>query len=83
VTTLGDIPLVVIRHGRSDMPTRGEVTPAVVEQYEAAWVQLQGELAALSPSGKLVVAEQSGHDIHLEQPELVIGAVQEVLAAAR
>ncbi len=83
VTTLGDIPLVVIRHGRWDMPARGAVTPAVIEQYEASWVQLQRELAALSPRGKLVVAEQSGHDIHLEQPELVIDAIHEVRAAGQ
>ena len=59
------------------------MTPAVVEQYEASWAQLQSRLAALSPRGKMVVAEQSGHDIHLEQPELVIGAVREVLAATQ
>jgi pimeloyl-ACP methyl ester carboxylesterase len=83
VPTLGDIPLVVLRHGRTDLPVRGAVTPAVVEEYEANWVHLQTELAALSPQGKLVVAEQSGHDIHLEQPELVIDAIHEVLAAGR
>lgn len=83
VHMLGDIPLVVLRHGRSDLPVRGAVTPAVVEEYETTWVHLQTELAALSPQGKLVVAERSGHDIHLEQPELVIGAIHEVLAAAQ
>ncbi len=83
VTTLGDIPLVVIRHGRVDLAPSGAVTPAVIAQYEATWVQLQRELATLSPRGKLVVAERSGHDIHLEQPELVIGAIQDVLAASR
>jgi pimeloyl-ACP methyl ester carboxylesterase len=57
------------------------VTQADVAQYEATWVVMQQELAALSPQGKLVVAERSGHDIHLEQPELVIGAIHEVLAA--
>ncbi len=83
VPTLGNIPLVVLRHGRADLPVRGGVTPAVVEEYEATWVHLQTELAALSPQGKLVVAEQSGHDIHLEQPELVIGAIHAVLAAGQ
>jgi pimeloyl-ACP methyl ester carboxylesterase len=83
VSTLGDTPLVVIRHGRSDVPIRGAITPEVVEEYEATWVHLQTELAALSPQGKLLVAEQSGHDIHLEQPELVIDAIHEVHAAGR
>ena len=83
VPTLGDIPLVVIRHGRSDVPTRGAVTHEVVEEYEATWVRLQTELAALSPQAKLLVAEQSGHDIHLEQPELVIDAINEVRVAGQ
>ncbi len=59
------------------------MTPAVLEHYEATWVQIQHELAALSPRGKLVVAERSGHDIHLEQPDRVIGAIHDVLAARR
>ncbi len=81
VTTLGGLPLLVIRHGRGDLQPSGKVTQADVAQYEATWVVMQQELAALSPQGKLVVAERSGHDIHLEQPELVIGAIHEVLAA--
>ncbi|HZG68167.1 MAG TPA: hypothetical protein VEZ12_15590 [Herpetosiphonaceae bacterium] len=54
-----------------------------MEEYEATWVRLQTELAALSPQAKLLVAEQSGHDIHLEQPELVIDAINEVRAAGQ
>ncbi len=81
VTTLGDIPLVAIRHGRSEMQPDGAITPDVIQEYEATWTQLQQEQAALSPRGKVVVAEHSGHNIMLEQPELVIDAIREVIIA--
>jgi pimeloyl-ACP methyl ester carboxylesterase len=81
--TLGDIPLVVLRHSRTVAPVRGDVTPEVAQAYEAIWAQMQEELAALSPRGRVVVAEESGHTIELDRPDLVIAAVEEVLAAAR
>jgi pimeloyl-ACP methyl ester carboxylesterase len=81
VKTLGDLPLIVLSHGQFDPRTMG-VSAEVAEQYEQTWQELQLELAALSSKGKRIVAEQSGHNIHLEQPELVIRAVQEVLSEA-
>lgn len=81
--TLGDIPLVVLRHGRPVLPLQGAITPEVSQQYEAIWAQMQEELAALSPQGRVVVAEGSGHGVQLDRPDLVIAAVQEVLRSAR
>jgi hypothetical protein len=43
----------------------------------------QALVAGQSSNGKLIVAEQSGHAIQYEQPELVIAAIREVAAAAR
>jgi pimeloyl-ACP methyl ester carboxylesterase len=77
ITTFGDLPLIVLRHGRSE-PT--EFTPEVAELFETTFAQRQTELAALSSRGQLVVAEQSGHNIHLEQPDLVTQAIRTVLA---
>jgi pimeloyl-ACP methyl ester carboxylesterase len=55
-TDIGDIPLVVLAHGRVE----AEFTlPGV----EAAWQALQAELAALSPSGRLEVVADAGHVI--------------------
>lgn len=82
-TSLSDIPLVVLRHGRNDLPIQGAVTAEVVQEYEAIRAEMQDELAALSPRGRVVVAEGSGHDIHLERPDLVIDAITEVVQIAR
>jgi pimeloyl-ACP methyl ester carboxylesterase len=45
------------------------------------WDELQVELAALSSNGKQVIAEESGHYIQLDQPELVIDAIRDVVEA--
>ncbi len=52
-------------------------------EAEALWRPLQEDFAALVPGGRLVVAEESGHFIQGDQPELVITAIQEVVEAVR
>jgi pimeloyl-ACP methyl ester carboxylesterase len=80
VKTLGDLPLIVLSRGHFDPETMGEgISTKVAEQYEKVWQELQVELAELSSQGKQIIAEQSGHNIHLDQPELVISAIQDVL----
>jgi len=65
---LGDLPLIVLaRSADSD---------------ESRHTQ-QAQLAALSSNGKLVTAADSGHAIHLYRPNLVAGAIREVVEAAR
>jgi pimeloyl-ACP methyl ester carboxylesterase len=79
--TLGDISLIVIRHGQpQSVPGMPE---AVNQAYEEAWQQIQSEHARLSTNSRLLVAEQSGHMIHYDQPELVIDAIWQVVQAAR
>jgi pimeloyl-ACP methyl ester carboxylesterase len=65
---LGSLPLVVLGRKQRDWETR---------QRHLA------ELKALSSAGKLTIAEDSGHQIHLYRPELVVQAIREVVAAAR
>jgi pimeloyl-ACP methyl ester carboxylesterase len=77
ITSLGNIPLVVLYRGIDDDPTPG-MTP---EESKQRWLGLQTELAALSPQGKLVIADKGGHHIQLDQPNLVIDAIEQVLAA--
>jgi pimeloyl-ACP methyl ester carboxylesterase len=79
ITSLGNIPLIVLYRGIEDSPTPG-LTP---EENQQRWLALQTELAALSPQGQLVLADRSGHHIQLDQPELVIDAIEQVLTATR
>jgi len=40
-------------------------------------------LTALSRAGQQVIAKRSGHHIPLDEPDLVIAAIRDVIAAAR
>ena len=50
---------------------------------EAIMLELQDGLARLTPDACHVITTESGHDIHQDQPELVIAAIHEVVAAVR
>jgi pimeloyl-ACP methyl ester carboxylesterase len=73
-----ELPLIVLAHGK---PIQGpkKVTEEVVVARERVWRELQEDLAKRSTRGEFRVAEQSSHDIHLQQPELVIEAIRDVL----
>lgn len=84
ILSLGDLPLVVLRHGAPLQPFPEEhgIGPEDMEEYEQQWVQLQEEIAALSSGGRVVRAAGAGHTIHHERPGLVVDAIREVVKAA-
>jgi pimeloyl-ACP methyl ester carboxylesterase len=65
---LGSLPLIVLGRKQSDWETR---------QRHLA------DLKALSSVGKLLIAKDSGHEIHLYRPELVVESIREVVSTAR
>jgi pimeloyl-ACP methyl ester carboxylesterase len=77
VATLGDLPLIVLSRGLAE-PLPG-LTVAESAHYEETWQTMQAELAALSSNSRQITAAKSGHDIHLQQPELVIEAIQQFI----
>jgi hypothetical protein len=52
-------------------------------EFEQTWQQMQIELTQQSARGQRIGVENGGHYIQLDQPELVIDASREVVAAAR
>ena len=77
---LGDLPLVVLSAAHRGLPSWLDREQAV--RLTRAWRRGHEELAALSSRGRLVVAENSGHDIQYDEPDLVLAAIREVLAEA-
>lgn len=71
---LGDVPLVVLGRGQRQWPQDADGNAR-----EQSWQLQQQELARLSSRGVYRTAAQSGHHIHLDQPELVVDAVRELL----
>jgi hypothetical protein len=61
---LGNLPVVVLTPGKNNTP-----------DSQAR----DRSLAQLSTRGEQVVANGSGHEIHLEQPKLVINAIEKVV----
>jgi pimeloyl-ACP methyl ester carboxylesterase len=75
---LPKIPLIVISRGQSEWTLQRKG-----KNREKIWQQLQQELWKLSPLSQQIFANRSGHDIHIEQPELVVGAINDVLSMSR
>jgi pimeloyl-ACP methyl ester carboxylesterase len=50
---------------------------------EEVWRELQADLATWSSRGRLVVVPNSNHAFFFSKPDVVVGAVNEVVAAAR
>jgi pimeloyl-ACP methyl ester carboxylesterase len=77
---LPPVPLAVLSHGR---PPARPLPGTTVEAMEAQWQHQQRRLAGLVPGALHLVAEQSGHLIHRDQPEAVVGAIRRIVERAR
>ena len=71
---LRDIPLVVVTRGQREWPDNQNG-----RLLEQKWQSMQRDLVSLVPDAKQMIAARSGHLIHLEQPEIVVAAIQSVL----
>jgi pimeloyl-ACP methyl ester carboxylesterase len=75
IESFGEIPLTVIA---STEPNPG--FGASAEAFQEYWIEESRRLAARSQRGRFILAEGSGHHIHLDAPSVVIDAILKVLA---
>jgi pimeloyl-ACP methyl ester carboxylesterase len=80
-TPLAPMPLVVLSAGVDDPAFFPAGWP--MEEEASLHAELQADLAALVPDGRLIVADQSGHYIQQSQPDLVVEAIRDVVQAVR
>ena len=83
---LGDLPLIVLTQGNPvevDENTPAAMTLEYLQETRAVWNELQLGLTALSSRGRQIVASESGHAIHADQPELLISSVNELVQIVR
>lgn len=73
-----DVPVIVISHGQRIWPntSKGDL-------IERLWVELQADLANGVSRAAHLVASNSGHHIHLDQPNLVWDAAAELIRMHR
>jgi len=77
--TLGDLPLFVL--ARTSVGYSSGTTSAA-KDLERERRDLQQDLAALSTRGRLIYAPRSGHNIHLEDPDLVVRVIRDAVSSA-
>jgi len=68
ITTFGDVPLIV-------------VTAALNQQTD--WQTMQSELLLLSSNSQQIVAENSGHNIEIDDPEAAVSGILNMVAQLR
>jgi pimeloyl-ACP methyl ester carboxylesterase len=76
----GDLPLVVLTAGRKNTGLPPQVSPDEISQL---WIGLQKELASRSTNSTHRIAEGTGHNIHVEQPEIVVEEILRLLETIR
>jgi pimeloyl-ACP methyl ester carboxylesterase len=79
--SLGDLPLAVLSHDPDQQEP--DLPEDLVKPTHDAWQQMQNELAQLSSRSRHVIANQSGHYIQIDRPDLVIEAIHKVVDQAR
>lgn len=79
--SLGNLPLVVLTAMQKE---RAEDFPQDLnDSFNQIWLDLQEELASMSTNSSHILAEESGHFIQHDQPELVVEAIKGIFQGLR
>ena len=88
--SLGDLPLIVLSAGiAADEEyaqmggTKSGISREVYAKVYEANQEMQKELASFSTQGQQVIATESGHMVHYNQPDLVVDAIQSIVEQVR
>lgn len=79
IDSFGDIPLVVITSTATDRSEGVWPSNDLRLKMDHIWSDLQLDLLNLSSNSRQVLAEESGHYVQLEQPELVAAAIKSLI----
>ena len=78
--SMGNKPIYVLSSGRDAFSKNTDST------MKAIWLEKleqKEKMSNLSSNSKHIITTKSGHEIHLEEPELVINAIKEVIIGVR
>ncbi len=79
---LPPMPLAVLGHGRP-FALPADAQGFTGEELDEIFRAGNLDKVALAPQARLTIATESGHDIHQDQPELVIEAIRQVVEGVR
>ncbi|WP_236412946.1 alpha/beta hydrolase [Paenibacillus sp. JJ-223] len=77
---LGSIPVRVIARGLPQNYAQAGISTEVGHQLEAIWQAGQRNMMNLSSDSKLIIAEQSGHMVIHDEPELVVKTILDLVS---
>jgi pimeloyl-ACP methyl ester carboxylesterase len=78
--SLGNKPVYVLSSGRDAFSKNTDTT------MKAIWMEKleqKEKMANVSTNSKHIITTKSGHEIHIDEPELVINAIKDVINAVR
>src|SRR5215212_3860982 len=78
--SLGDKPLMVLSAGAREFPGFSQEQS---DRFNEAWTRSQADLTRASRNSEQIIAKGSGHNVQVDDPELVIDAIRQVEEAAR
>jgi pimeloyl-ACP methyl ester carboxylesterase len=76
ITSLGDLPMAVVTAAHRTAP---DLAVGELERLDAAWADGVERWASLSTASTVVTVQDTGHQIQLEQPALVIDEIGKLL----
>ena len=77
--SLGAIPLIMLARASGGYEKGMSISADSLERERR---RLVADLAALSSRGEVIFAKSAGHNIHLEDPDLVVSAIRTVVGRA-
>ena len=78
--SLGDMPLAVLTSPHKERAA--DLPAGLSDKWDEIWVELQKEWALISSRSTHIMADESGHLIHHDQPDLVIDAIRQVVSVS-
>ncbi len=77
ISSLGSLPMAVITATSRELPA--DLAASEVERLNDAWNQGQQTWMALSSNARLVSVDDTGHNIQIDQPDVVIDEITRLL----
>jgi pimeloyl-ACP methyl ester carboxylesterase len=78
--SLGDKPLMVLSAGAREFPGFSQEQS---DQINEAWTKSEADLTQVSQNSEQIIAEESGHNVQEDDPDLVIDTIRQVVDATR
>lgn len=71
------MPLLVLKSGKVEHLEK--VPTGIADKITSCLLDVAEEMSQLSDQGELVVVEDSGHNIHIERPDVVAQGIRQML----